>query len=308
VSESVANFISREKQIQVLRLLSEGNSIRSCERLTGIHRDTIMRLVVRFGKQCRDFLDEALSNLSVSHVQCDEIWTFCRMKEKQVARRRLNGATIGDQYLYTALDTESKLLVTFAIGKRSSEVTAAFIADLEKRLVRQPSADADDIPQISTDGWGPYVPCIARSFGRSVRHGVLIKQYVNPEVGRYAPPDLVKTERINVRGIRDLNTICTSHVERLNGSIRLFMKRFTRLTYAFSKKLENLAAATALHVAVYNFVRIHRTLGCTPAMAAGVVGELWDMDRLFDAVTQHAERKRRDAGLEKLLTKLRDRS
>jgi IS1 family transposase len=304
MGESVANFISREKQIQVLRLLSEGNSIRSCERLTGIHRDTIMRLVVRFGKQCRDFLDEALSNLSVSHVQCDEIWTFCRMKEKQVARRRLSGATIGDQYLYTALDTDSKLLVTFAIGKRNSEVTAAFIADLGKRLVRQPSADADDIPQISTDGWGPYVPCIARSFGRSVRHGVLIKQYVNPEVGRYAPPDLVKTERINVRGIRDLNTICTSHVERLNGSIRLFMKRFTRLTYAFSKKLENLAAATALHVAVYNFVRIHRTLGCTPAMAAGVVGELWDMDRLFDAVTEHANRKVRDARLGKLLGRL----
>jgi IS1 family transposase len=300
----VANVLKREKQIQVLRLLSEGNSIRSCERLTGIHRDTIMSVVVRFGNQCRDFLDESLSNLSLRHVQCDEIWTFCRMKEKQVARRRLNNATIGDQYLYTALDTDTKLLVTFAIGKRSSEVTAAFIADLEKRLVRQPVADADDTPQISTDGWGPYQPCIARSFGRSVRHGVLIKNYVNPESGRYAPPDLVKTERINIRGIKDLNTICTSHVERNNLTIRTFMKRFTRLALGFSKKLENLAAATALHVAFYNFVRIHRTLGCTPAMAAGVVGELWDMDRLFDAVSQHAERKRRDAHLAKLIDRL----
>ena len=118
------------------------------------------------------------------------------------------------------------------------------------------------------------------------------------------PPDLVKTERINIRGIKDLGTICTSHVERNNLTIRTFMKRFTRLALGFSKKLENLAAATALHVAVYNFVRIHRTLGCTPVMAAGVVGELWDMDRLFDAVTEHANRKVRDARLEKLIKRL----
>jgi IS1 family transposase len=300
----VANILKREKQIAVLRLLAEGNSIRSTMRLTGVDQNTIMRLIVRFGNQCREFLDEGLANLSLRHVQCDEIWTFCRMKERQVARRRLSNATIGDQYLYTALDTDTKLLVTFAIGKRSSEVTAAFVADLEKRLVRQPVADADDTPQISTDGWGPYQPCIARSFGRSVRHGVLIKNYVNPESGRYAPPDLVKTERINIRGIKDLNTICTSHVERNNLTIRTFMKQFTRLALGFSKKLENLASATALHVAVYNYVRIHRTLGCTPAMAAGVVGELWNMDKLFDAVSHHAERQRRDAQLTKLIDRL----
>jgi IS1 family transposase len=302
--ESVANFIGREKQIQILRLLSEGNSIRSTERLTGIHRDTIMRAVVRFGNQCRDFLDASLANLSVRNLELDEIWTYVAKKQKRCRGNDLRNQAIGDQYLYTALDADSKMVITFAIGKRTSEVTAAFVADLEKRIVRQPSADADDIPQISTDGWGPYMPSIARSFGRSARHGVLIKQYVDPSVGRYAPPDLVRTERINIRGIKDLGTICTSHVERLNGSIRLFMKRFTRLTYAFSKKLENLAAATALHVAVYNYVRIHRSLGCTPAMAAGVIGELWDMDRLFDAVTEHANRKVRDARLEKLIERL----
>jgi hypothetical protein len=121
----------------------------------------------------------------------------------------------------------------------------------------------------------------------------------------YAPPDLARAERINIRGIKYLGTICTSHVERLNGSIRLFMKRFTRLTDAFSKKLENLAAATAPHVAVYNFVRIHRSLGCTPAMAAGVIGELWNMDELFDAVTEHADQQKRDARLAKQVDKLR---
>jgi IS1 family transposase len=301
----VANCIGREKQIQVLRLISEGNSIRSTERLTGIHRDTIMRLVRRFGDQCRSFLDEVMANLSLRHVQCDEIWTFVRKKEGHLYGNEKRNNKIGDIYLYTALDTDTKLLACFAVGKRTSEVTQAFIADLEKRMVRQPLIDPQS-PQISTDGWGPYVPAIARSFVGSVRHGVLVKNYVNPEVGRYAPPDLVKADRYNVQGISDLATICTSHVERNNGTIRLWCKRFTRLTYAFSKKLENLAAAVSIHVAVYNFCRIHRSLRCTPAMAAFVTDRLWSMDDLYDAVIEHAERKRKDARLAKLITKLRE--
>jgi hypothetical protein len=136
---------------------------------------------------------------------------------------------------------------------------------------------------------------------------VLIKNYVNPDVGRYAPPALIKTDRINVQGIRDLGTICTSHVERNNLTIRTFMRRFTRLALGFSKKLENLAAATAIHVAVYNFCRMHTTLKATPAMAAGVIDRLWSMDDLFDAVTGHANRKKRDAGLERLIDRLNRR-
>jgi IS1 family transposase len=301
----VANVLCREKQIAVLRLLSEGNSIRSTMRLTGVDQNTIMRLIRRFGDACRSFLDEAMSNLSLRHVQCDEIWTFVRKKEGHLYGNEKRDETIGDIYLYTALDTDTKLLVTFALGKRNSQVTEMFIADLEKRLVRQPVSDADDTPQISTDGWSPYPGAIARAFGRSVRHGVLIKNYVNPESGRYAPPDLVKADRFNIQGIRDLGTICTSHVERNNGTIRQWCKRFTRLTYAFSKKLENLAAAVSIHVAVYNFCRVHGSLKVTPAMAAGVVGELWDMDELYNAVTQHAERKRKDAQLAKLIHRLR---
>ena len=154
-------------------------------RLTGIEKKTITRLVVRFGNQCRAFLTK-LANLSLEHVQLDEQWTFCRMKEKQAARRKLNNAEIGDQYLYTALDTDTKLLVSFRIGKRSSEVTDAFIADLEKRLVRVPDMLGESRPQLSTDGWNAYVPAIRNHFRGTVRHGVLIKNYVNPEVGRYA--------------------------------------------------------------------------------------------------------------------------
>jgi IS1 family transposase len=249
----VSNVLKREKQIQVLRLLSEGNSIRSTMRLTGVEKKTITRLVVRFGNQCRSFLDEALMNLNLHHVQLDEIWTFCFMKEYRARKLKLDTSRIGDQYLYTALDTDTKLLITFAIGKRRWETTNAFVEDLEKRLVRDPGAIGEERPQLSTDGFESYRPAIRRHFGRTVRHGVLIKQYSDKESGRYSPAPLVGTERINVNGINDITTICTSHVERMNGSIRLFMKRFTRLTYAFSKKVENLAAATAIHVAVYNF-------------------------------------------------------
>jgi IS1 family transposase len=301
-------YLDREKQIQVLRLLSEGNSIRSTMRLTGIEKKTITRIVVRFGNQCRQYLDHALANLSLEHVQLDEQWTFCRMKEKQAARRKLDSAEIGDQYLYTALDTDTKLLVTFAIGKRNGEVTDAFVADLEKRLVRVPEMLGEDRPQLSTDGWNAYVPAIRRHFRGTVRHGVLIKNYVNPEVGRYAPPDLVKADRFNVNGIRDLATICTSHVERFNGSTRLFLKRFARLTYAFSKKLENLVAAAAIHIAVYNFCRIHSTIRCTPAMAAGVIDRLWSMDDLYNAVTRHAAdtaaKAKRDRRIQRLIDRL----
>jgi IS1 family transposase len=302
----MANVLKREKQIGVLRLLSEGNSIRSTMRLTGVDQNTIMRLIVRFGNACRDFLDATMVNLQLRHVQLDEIWTFVAKKQGHLKGREISSDRIGDIYLFTALDTDTKLLATFAVGKRTTQTTAMFVADLEQRLYRTPDTIGDHRPQISTDGWGPYGPTIAESFRNTVRHGVLVKNYVNPEVGRYAPPALVKADRFNVNGISDLTTICTSHVERMNGSIRQFVKRFTRLTYAFSKKLENLAAAVAIHAAVYNFCRIHRSLKATPAMAAGIVGELWIMENLFDAVTQHAERQKRDARIAKLAARLKN--
>jgi IS1 family transposase len=305
----VANFLSRDKQIQVLRLLSEGNSIRSTMRLTGIEKKTITRIVVRFGNQCRQYLDFALSNLNLDHVQIDEIWTFCGMKEGRAKKRMLDTAAIGDQYLFTALDTDTKLLVTFAVGKRTMATTDAFIADLSRRLHRTPEMIGENRPQLSTDGFRPYVEAIHDHFRGTVKHGVLIKNYVNPEVGRYAPPALINAERFNVNGIRDLGTICTSHVERNNLTIRTFMKRFTRLALGFSKKQQNLAAATAIHVAVYNFCRIHSTIRCTPAMAAGVIDRLWGMGDLYDAVTRHAaevsDKRQRDAKIKKLIEKLR---
>lgn len=162
-------------------------------------------------------------------------------------------------------------------------------------------------PQISTDGWGPYQPAIRREFGSSVGHGVLVKGYADPNVGRYAPPKLIGAERTNIRGISDLFTICTSHVERLNLTIRTFMRRFTRLAIGFSKKLENLVAATALHVGTYNFLRRHRSLeGCTPAMAAGVVDTLWTWDTFYDAVMEQEQQRKRREGVERMLRRMRE--
>jgi IS1 family transposase len=226
-----------------------------------------------------------MRSLQLDHVQLDEIWTFCQMKEGEAKRRRLDNSVIGDQYLFTALDTETKLLVSFAIGKRTWETTNAFIRDLRKRLAT-PDGFGADRPQLSTDGFRPYMAAIRRHFGGSVRHGVLIKKYTDKDTGRYSPPPLVGTERININGISDPATICTSHVERNNGTIRQWCKRFTRLTYAFSKKRVNLLAAISLHVAYYNFCRRHSSLRITPAMAAGVTDRLWNLEDLMEGGVQ----------------------
>lgn len=307
----MANVMKREKQLAVLKLLVEGNSIRSTERITGISRNAIMRLLVRFGDACREYLDLNLSNLHLEHVEIDEIWTFVRKKQRQLQGFEIIDPEIGDIYLFTAIDQKTKLLASFAIGKRTHQTTQALIDDLSRRMVRQPIEVGSDRPQLSTDGWPSYPATIRDAFGSTVRHGILIKQYRNPESGRYAPPDLTGTERIAVQNITDVTTICTSHVERHNLTLRTFMKRFTRLSMGFSKKLSNLAAAAALQVAYYNFCwRLRRPgksgqLTPTPAMMAGLTDTLWTLEDLYDAVMKQQAEKKHRARVEKLLRKLR---
>lgn len=288
----MANVLPREKQIQALHLLVEGASLRSITRLTGIHRTTVMNLMVEFGKRCRTFLDGRLRNLDCRHVECDEIWTFVAKKQGRLTQTEQGNPTIGDQYLFVAQDQDSKLIVTYALGKRNGDVTQMFIDDLAERInfPFNPNESWSAKPQISTDGWQSYPPAISAAFGSCVNYGQIIKSYANDEQpGRYGPPVMVEADRRRVTGVEDLMTIGTSHVERNNGSIRLFMKRFTRLTYAFSKKLENLAAAVAIHVAYFNFCwRMRENEGgrmrMTPAMQAGIVSTLWSIEDLYDAV------------------------
>ena len=289
-----------------LNLLVEGNSIRSTERITGIHRDTLCRLVVRFGGACREFLDERLRGLNLQHVQCDEIWTFVAKKQGRLTMdERESRGDIGDMYLWTAVDDQTKLVASFAIGKRSADMARRLMMDLASRINMPPAhaSDAhafraeriDPIIQISTDGFAGYPEAVDLAFGRYALYGQLVKNYRNAEQpGRYAPGELVASDRRAVFGDFDDRTICTSHVERHNLTIRTFMRRFTRLSLGFSKKLENLAAAVAMFLSYYNFCwrpRYEDWSGRsgqrrpTPAMAAGVTERLWKFADLFEAVT-----------------------
>jgi IS1 family transposase len=273
------NVLSYERRKAVIHLLVEGNSIRSIERLTGVNRNTVMSLLKRVGDGCRTLLDGKLRGLKLTHLQCDEIWTFVQKKQAMILPSECE-LGIGDQFLYVAFDQRTKLIATYAIGKRTSEVTNAFMLDLASRIVTEQ-------PQISTDGFAPYKHAIQQSFGDEALYGQVIKDFAEPvQPGRYGPPTMIASERRQILGLVDLNlrSICTSHVERNNLTIRTFLRRFTRLSLGFSKKLENLAAAVALHVAHYNFCRVHGALRITPAMAAGVADHVWELDELLGAI------------------------
>ena len=276
----MANVLPSEKQQAIILLLCEGNSIRSIERLTGVHRDTVMRLAVKIGGKCKAFLNAWQRNLKLRHVQVDEIWTFVGCKQHNVNRALVRTPEMGDQFLYVAFDQDTKLIATFAIGKRNAEVTQAFMYDLADRIVT-------DHPQLSSDGWQAYPNAVRNAFGDEVAYGQIIKEFGEPvQPGRYGPPVMVASERRQITGLTDmdLKSICTSHVERNNLTIRHFIKRFTRLTLCFSKKLENLAAAVALHVGYYNFCRVHGSLRITPAMAAGITDHVWELADLLAAI------------------------
>jgi transposase-like protein/IS1 family transposase len=286
----------------VLRLLTEGSSIRATERITGVHRDTICKLIVHFGEACRRFLDERMRGLKVSHLQFDEQWTWIAKKQSRLTtdERQLSHDQ-GDVYIWTCVDQKSKLMPSFLIGKRSADNARRFMMDVASRLVF-PKPHASDahafsvggytpVCQISTDGFPAYPEAVDMAFGPYVRFGTIIKEYRNANM-IYTPSEMVGTKRTGIRGIdgRQQRSICTSHVERLNGTQRLFLKRLNRLTLCFSKKLANLEAAFAMFAAYYNYCWQTRHKGTsgkkrpTAAMMAGLAGHVWSFDDLFDAV------------------------
>jgi IS1 family transposase len=277
------NVLSREESVRALHLLVEGNSLRSVTRLTGTHRTTVIKLMVRAGARLRMLLDERMRGLELQHVQCDEIWTFCLKKQGKLKDGEKDREDIGDQFLFVALDQPTKLVPCFALGKRTGELTERFMMDLANRIITPRLGEPGDRPLISTDGWRAYPGAVDLAFADTVRHGVLIKTYAESEQpGRYGPPVLVGEERRPMTPGLNVNDICTSHVERHNLSIRTFMRRFTRLALGFSKKLRNLEAATALYVSHYNFCRYHSSIRSTPAMAAGVAGHPWSVNELLE--------------------------
>ena len=253
--------------------LVEGSSIRSVERMTGIHRDTIMRLMLRVGKSCERLLDEKLRGLSCRYIELDEIWCFVGKKQRHL-KKTDNKAELGDQWVFVAIDAESKLIPSYKIGKRNLATAYDFLADLSDRLANR--------VQLSSDSMAAYVEAVELSFGAGVDYGQVVKTYEADAIGpgRYSPPKVIAADRFIISGRPQVERISTSYVERNNLTMRMQMRRFTRLTNAFSKKLENLKAAVALHFAHYNFCRIHSTLRVTPAMEAGIANSPWGVGDL----------------------------
>jgi len=272
----MANVLSIDKQIGVISALAEGSSIRSIERMTGVHRDTIMRLGVKVGQGCTALMDAKMRDLSCTRLELDEIWGFVGKKDRNV---RLNEPRpVGNVWTFCAIDAETKLMPAFKVGDRSVATAKAFVSDVASRMRNR--------VQISTDGLRAYVEAIESAFGSEVDFAQIVKTYGHEEVSdnrRYSAPEFVSSEKKVITGNPDESLISTSYVERLNATTRLHMRRLTRLTLAFSKKRENFEAAVGLHFAYYNFVKRHNTLRCTPAMAAGVEQGFWSVGDLVEA-------------------------
>jgi IS1 family transposase len=277
IKQEMANNLPRDKQIAVIRALVEGCSIRSTERMTGVNRETIGTLLVRVGNGCADLLDRTMRNLPCDRLEIDEHWAFVGKKQRHVTRDD-DKARVGDTWTFVAIDSDTKLVPSFLVGKRDAASTHAFIADVANRLKNR--------VQISTDGLRSYIEAIGVQFADTgVDYAQLHKTYEAEATGpgRYSPPKVTATEKTPIFGQPVEELVSTSYVERQNLTVRMGVRRYTRLTNAFSKKLENHVAATALHFAHYNFVRRHQTLRVSPAMAAGVSATLWDVDDLLNA-------------------------
>jgi IS1 family transposase len=278
------NILPFDKQCAVVGALCEGLSIRAVERMTGIHRDTIMRLAARVGLGAVKFHDRTVHSVQVSRIELDEAWSFVGKKQRNCNRAEV---TKGDQYIYIGMAATAKAILSYRVGKRDFENTAAFAADLRDRIV--------NAPEISTDGWPSYGPAIRDAFGTRCTHGVVVKTFREDAKGmeaarRYSPGDVVAVNYQAVIGAPSY--ISTSYVERQNLTLRMQQRRLTRLTNGFSKKLDNHVAAIGLYVAHYNFCRVHEALGRreTPAMALGLTDHAWTIGELIEACLANAPR------------------
>jgi len=270
------NVLKPHQKLAILTGLIEGCSARSVSRMTGSHLETVLKVLVETGQKCAQILDEKVRGLHCEAVELDELWSFVQKKQRRLSSDdRLYHPDYGDTYTFVALDPTTKMVVSYLVGKRDMAHTEHFIADLSKRV--------DGEVQLSTDGFPAYIQAIQRHFGYRASHAELIKMYaaVNPGPGRYAPPK-VSGIGINPRwGIPDPKKICTSYVERNNLTIRCQIRRFTRLTNAFSKKLANLKAAVSLWFCYYNFCRVHGSLRITPGMEVGLTNSVWGLQDLI---------------------------
>lgn len=267
------NKLNYQKRTEVIAALVEGCSINATCRMTGVAKNTVLKLLVQVGHACADFQDRVLRNLNCRRVQCDEIWQFCYAKEKNVPADKKGEFGYGDVWTWVAIDADTKLVPSFMLGNRDFKTARIFIDDLKDRLANR--------IQLTTDGLRAYLSAVENSFGSEIDYAQLIKIYASTqEETRYSPAQCTGCQQEVIMGNPERKHISTSYVERQNLSMRMHMRRFTRLTNAHSKKIENMACAVALYFMYYNFARIHESLRVTPAMEAGVSDYVWSIQEI----------------------------
>jgi IS1 family transposase len=276
------NKLPHAKRAQILAMLCEGSSMRSISRVVDVSINTVTKLLIQAGEASLALHDETVRDVKASRIQCDEIWSFNYAKAKNIATAKAAPAGAGDVWTWTALDADTKLMVSYFVGDRSGESAIVLMDDLRARLANR--------VQLTTDGHKAYVEAVEGAFGGDVDYAMLHKIYgaTTSAPGRYSPAECIGTQKKLIEGNPDPRHVGTSHVERMNLSIRMQNRRFTRLTNAFSKKLDNHIHALALYFAFYNFCRIHKTLRVTPAMAAGITDRLWSFDDILARVDADA--------------------
>ncbi len=268
------NKLNMAKKVQVISALVEGCSVRSTSRMTGVAKGTILRLLAEVGTACAEYQNATLRNIPAKCVQVDEIWSFVGCKQKNVTAERAEREIVGDAWTFVAIDAQSKLAISWLVGRRDAGCATEFLQDVSKRLANR--------VQLTTDGHKMYLTAVLDSFGEGVDYAQLVKIYGNDPEGqkRYSPAQCLGADKIEIIGSPDPVHISTSFVERQNLTMRMQMRRFTRLTNAFSKKIENHMHAVALFYMWYNFGRIHQTLRVTPAMEAGISQHVWSIQEI----------------------------
>ena len=274
------NKLSTEKRAAVISALVEGVSVNATCRLTGVSKPTVLKLLADIGAACEAFHDRTVRGLQPTRVQGDETWSFCYSKQKNVPAEKAGVFGFGDVWTYVAIDSDSKLVISYRVGLRNEADASEFVLDLSGRVT--------NLIQLTTDGFAAYPNAVYEAFGTNVDFAQLIKVYgaEQPGPARYSPAACVGAKKKHVIGCPDPDHISTSHVERQNLTMRMGMRRFTRLTNAFSKKIENHMHSVALHFVHYNFVRVHKTLRITPAMAAGLMDRVWSITDLVGLLDQ----------------------
>ena len=281
------NKLDTAKRVQILSMLCEGSSMNSIARVADVSPNTVAKLLMEAGNACEAFHDREIRNVHSKRVQCDEIWSFIHAKQKNVATAKAAPEGAGNCWTWTALDAENKLIISFHVGGRDADHANEFMQDVADRLATR--------VQLTTDGHKAYLEAVEGAFGADIDYAQLIKLYgtTTAGAGRYSPAECTGIKKTRIEGRPDKDHVSTSYVERQNLNFRMGMRRFTRLTNAFSKKVEPHYAMVCLYTVFHNYVRIHKTLKCTPAMAAGLTTKLWSMADLVAMIDAQAEPPKR---------------